>query len=413
MEEYPWLEIANSLVGEKEVSGTIDNPKIVEMFRLVGNVEIKDDETAWCAAFVGACLELSGYRSTRSVSARSYQGFGRSLATPEKGCIAVFWRVSKSGRLGHVGFFDRADKDFIYVLGGNQGNSVRVSAYPVKQLLGYVMPEERSEIATSALIANIDQIRARRAETGQADESGGAATQPGLQAASGGVVPPNGPSPDKGFDWSSGEGADAESVAELIRGLLGDEDVNDDPVPPPIIDGPILQRDSQGAGVRDLQQKLTEKGYALGAVDGKFGAMTESAVFEFQRANNLPGNGIVDRATLEALLGGRGPEISEERRTADPADLLQKGSVIIKQAREGDWTAVAASVLALLGVADTLDIAKLFGATGDTNMFSKLLGTDGGLWVLLAAAGIFGWRKFDAAAQRRVEDHNRGINRRI
>lgn len=408
MEEYPWLEIANSLIGDKEVSGTIDNPKIVEMFRLVGNVEIKDDETAWCAAFVGACLELSGFRSTRSVSARSYQRFGRALAVPEKGCIAVFWRGSKSGRLGHVGFFDHADGDFIYVLGGNQGNSVRIAAYPAKQLLGYVMPENRSEVASSPLIANIDQIRAQATQTsgqgGEAPTTVGGVPSDGIAAMDG---------RDPGFDGSLEDDADMDTFAELLRGLLGDEDVNDDPVPPPAIELALLQRDSQGPAVRDLQQKLVEKGFALGAVDGNFGAMTESAVFEFQRANRLEGNGVVDRATMEALFGGRRPEIADDRRNADQADLLRKGSVIMKQARQGDWTAAGAGVLALLGVADTLDVAKLFGATGDSNLFSQLLGADGGLWVLLAAAGIFGWRKFDAAAERRVSDHNRGLNRRI
>jgi hypothetical protein len=44
MDEFPWYVVAKSLLGEKEGSGSLDNQKIVELFRLVGHVEIKDDE---------------------------------------------------------------------------------------------------------------------------------------------------------------------------------------------------------------------------------------------------------------------------------------------------------------------------------------------------------------------------------
>ena len=92
MDEFPWYTVARSLLGEKEVSGALDNQKIVELFRILGHVEIKDDETAWCAAFVGACLELSGFTSNRNLAARSYLTLGEALGEPREGCIVVFWR---------------------------------------------------------------------------------------------------------------------------------------------------------------------------------------------------------------------------------------------------------------------------------------------------------------------------------
>ena len=69
----PWLTVARTLEGEAEVKGSVDNPRIVEMFRVAGHAEIKDDETAWCAAFVGTCLRLSGYEPSFSLLASSYR----------------------------------------------------------------------------------------------------------------------------------------------------------------------------------------------------------------------------------------------------------------------------------------------------------------------------------------------------
>ena len=52
----------------------------------VGHPEIDNDEVAWCAAFLGACLERAGIGSTRSLMARSYLGWGQALAEPDPLC---------------------------------------------------------------------------------------------------------------------------------------------------------------------------------------------------------------------------------------------------------------------------------------------------------------------------------------
>ncbi len=49
------------------------NPKIVQWFADVGHSWVKDDETAWCAAFLGAMLEKAGIPSTRKLNARQHQ----------------------------------------------------------------------------------------------------------------------------------------------------------------------------------------------------------------------------------------------------------------------------------------------------------------------------------------------------
>lgn len=131
------LDIAFNEYGEKEIVGPLHNQEVLEYYEVAGHSWVKDDETAWCAAFVGFCLEKSGIRSTRALNARSYLNFGAPTANPSVGDIVVFWRGSKDGWQGHVGFFIRKDGDKIYVLGGNQSNEVNISPYSASQLLGY------------------------------------------------------------------------------------------------------------------------------------------------------------------------------------------------------------------------------------------------------------------------------------
>jgi peptidoglycan hydrolase-like protein with peptidoglycan-binding domain len=58
---------------------------------------------------------------------------------------------------------------------------------------------------------------------------------------------------------------------------------------------PVLKRGSSDTAVRDLQQVLKTLGFDPGAIDGVFGAGTESAVKAFQKAREIPVDGIVGR----------------------------------------------------------------------------------------------------------------------
>lgn len=135
---YPWIEVAKSLEGIKEIKGPKHNPEIVQMWKDIKRGGIKDDETPWCAAFVGACLERAGIKSSRFESAKSYLTWGKKLDEPVDGCVVVFTRVGG----GHVGFVVGKDsKGNLLVLGGNQQDQVKVSAFPLDRVSGYRWPE--------------------------------------------------------------------------------------------------------------------------------------------------------------------------------------------------------------------------------------------------------------------------------
>lgn len=136
------MTIARSLLGTKELKGSADNPKIMEMYRAVGHHWVEHDEVAWCAAFAGHCLEKAGVLSTRKLNARSYLTWGEKVAGPEQakeGDIAIFSRGSGTAQ-GHVAFFLKDAGSRIEVLGGNQSDAVTVARYPKSRLLGIRRP---------------------------------------------------------------------------------------------------------------------------------------------------------------------------------------------------------------------------------------------------------------------------------
>jgi uncharacterized protein (TIGR02594 family) len=136
------MTIARSYLGTKELKGSADNPKIMEMYRTVGHDWVEHDEVAWCAAFVGHCLEKAGLPSTRKLNARSYLTWGEKvvgLEQAKEGDVVVFTRGS-SDATGHVAFFLKATGQQIEVLGGNQSDGVSVARYPRSRLLGIRRP---------------------------------------------------------------------------------------------------------------------------------------------------------------------------------------------------------------------------------------------------------------------------------
>ena len=68
-----------------------------------------------------------------------------------------------------------------------------------------------------------------------------------------------------------------------------------------VISVATLRQGSQGSEVKEVQRRLKKWGYYNGSVDGVFGAATRAAVIAFQKKNGLTADGIVGKATYEAL----------------------------------------------------------------------------------------------------------------
>lgn len=131
------LEIALGEFGTLEDTSLGSNKRVLEYFAKVGHSWVKDDATAWCAAFVGFCLEMVGIKSTRALNARSYLTWGKSTVIPKIGDLVVFWRISPSSSFGHVAFYIKREGNYLWVLSGNQSDKVCIEKYPLSQVLGY------------------------------------------------------------------------------------------------------------------------------------------------------------------------------------------------------------------------------------------------------------------------------------
>lgn len=136
------------LVGEHEVNGAQDNPLIVAMIRCCYLGEAHD-EIPWCSACVNFICKLHGLPRTRTLRARHWlkplEGVGTiRLEDAEQGYdIVVLQRgngkqpdASDTESEGHVGFFAGLDTEKVYILGGNQQDSINNTAFPREHVLG-------------------------------------------------------------------------------------------------------------------------------------------------------------------------------------------------------------------------------------------------------------------------------------
>lgn len=145
--EPRYIVEAKALLGEKEIKGSLANEKIKELFKDAGHPQVVSDETPWCAAFVGACLARANLPKTGSLVARDYLNYGDKLPGPKKNAIGIMKRGNSTWE-GHVGFVVDFDKDNVWMLGGNQSNSVSIAKFPRSKFLGFRAPKEKTPDVT-------------------------------------------------------------------------------------------------------------------------------------------------------------------------------------------------------------------------------------------------------------------------
>lgn len=144
-----WLEIARSEVGVHEVKGG-ESPRILE-YHASCTLKAKEDEIPWCSAFVNWCMEKVGVKGTDSAAAISWKDWGVSLTEPQVGCVVVIRAKSKgpdsstgSSSGNHVAFFEKIEDNRIYLMGGNQSDSVKLSSFGLGsyEVVAYRWPKE-------------------------------------------------------------------------------------------------------------------------------------------------------------------------------------------------------------------------------------------------------------------------------
>ncbi|UPU35262.1 TIGR02594 family protein [Geomonas paludis] len=150
LQHAPWLDIARQEVGQKEVVGHEDNPRILA-YHATTTLKATDDETPWCSSFVNWCLKQAGIKGTDSAAAKSWVHWGMPSG-PVPGAITVICSSKATDRSfstsgAHVGFLIQETATHFKLLGGNQSNTVKEWSFPKKTwtLLGLRWPENSHE----------------------------------------------------------------------------------------------------------------------------------------------------------------------------------------------------------------------------------------------------------------------------
>lgn len=160
--DAPWMETAiseaikykgaNESVIEKTINYHIEvNEK--------GPSVMTGTNNAWCASFVNYCLKTKGYAIWLSPTiARHIEKSPNFFKIPKPvwGCIAFI-------TYPHVTFFygyDSADKNKFIGLGGNQGDTIRFSSFPLSKATFYLPVSYRGKYEVE-ISKNIDKYNAK------------------------------------------------------------------------------------------------------------------------------------------------------------------------------------------------------------------------------------------------------------
>lgn len=164
-EKLPWMAFAEGELGQKEVPGSGDNPRILEYRKIAGiDLDGDDGDVPWCKVFVNAAFKWCGIPIAPNAMALSIKGDPDfvKLDGPAYGAVVAFWRGKPKSGTGHIGFYlgESANGSRIYVLGGNQGDQVKKAFFPASSisfgLTGYYWPKSIPLPETGKVIVKDD-----------------------------------------------------------------------------------------------------------------------------------------------------------------------------------------------------------------------------------------------------------------
>lgn len=131
--------LAQRFVGEiRELPGNQHHPFIQWAHMLCGLGADQPDEVPWCSSFLNAIAWTLNLPRSKSAAARSWLNVGQviELRAASPGYDVVVLKRGTHPAQGHVGLFAGLQGDRVHLLGGNQGNTISIAAFPVQDVLG-------------------------------------------------------------------------------------------------------------------------------------------------------------------------------------------------------------------------------------------------------------------------------------
>lgn len=306
------LNVARSKIGLGENPPGSNRNEVTEWYGM---------NAAWCNMFVSWCLSNAGFGDGNVVSApgiqtttrkgwaytgyceRSFRAAGRFDGQPRVGSFPIF-DYEGNGFRDHIGIVESVNADgTITSIEGNYKDSVmrvrrRVSGGGI---VGFCHPPyDGSPGSTPGLSGGLLRRGSRGPEVRELQERlTSAGVDPGPIDGDFGPTTENAV---RAFQQARGLEVDG-VVGPQTWGALRGSVPPTAPVPAPAVPPfpGVLRLGSRGAGVRQLQQRLSERGLSPGPVDGDFGPKTDQVTRQFQGDQGVAVDGIVGPITWGAL----------------------------------------------------------------------------------------------------------------
>lgn len=131
------LEIALSFYGEKPIPGPKNNPQIVAFLEASGQPKNSPDEVPWCSAFLVYCFQQACVETKANAAAKSWLNYSVETQNPKLGDIVVLEWPKEAPTNAHVGFYIREVENGIYILAGNQNDTVDIVLWKKRDVVSY------------------------------------------------------------------------------------------------------------------------------------------------------------------------------------------------------------------------------------------------------------------------------------
>lgn len=178
-----WIDSARKELGVREIAGSearyaaddpnpglrgqlVDpsfpksNPQIVRYHELGGMGRAPDD-VPWCSSFLNFVMRAAAETGSGKPNAQSWLEWGKEVAPPVIGCIAVIRGSDGQGNddRGHVGIVVGRSEDGAWaILGGNQGERVCVT-FERRPIASFRVPEDYTPIPADGELPLLDGPR--------------------------------------------------------------------------------------------------------------------------------------------------------------------------------------------------------------------------------------------------------------
>lgn len=132
----PWMAEMNRRMGLHEVR---DNAKLVDWLK-IGRYLGNPKDLPWCGDAVETCFAKTLPNEplpTNPFFAQNWAKFGRPVGKPIVGAVGV---IRWSANSGHVGFVAGTSGNIVYMLGGNQSNSINITGFNRNKFMAFTWP---------------------------------------------------------------------------------------------------------------------------------------------------------------------------------------------------------------------------------------------------------------------------------